>query len=137
MAQGAIRIQRKRGDVRMVLTVLLMLVTTPTFAEWMQVGEPDEGVYYLDPATISKDGRLRRISELINLTARDRDGGLSRRYLKEYDCKQKRLRLLSGSTNSGPMATGKALFSVNNPGKWNDVPSDTIAETIFKFACSR
>ena len=123
--------------MRIVLAVLLILVTAPASAEWVKMGEPDEGVYYLDPATISKDRNLRRVSELIDLNARDRDGGLSRRYLKEYDCKEKRLRLLSGSTLSGPLAAGKPLFSVSNPGKWNDVASGSIAEAILKFVCSR
>ena len=54
--------------MRVVLVALLMLATIPAWAEWLKVEENDIGtVFYLDPATIRKDGDLRRVWGLQDL----------------------------------------------------------------------
>ena len=123
--------------MRIVLTALLMLATAPAWAEWVKVDETDEVLIYVDPATIRKDGNLRRIWEMQDLKARDSDGSLSRRALSEYDCKGKRLRLLSLSTHSGQMATGKIIITVSPSGKWDCAVPGTSGQTMLKFVCAR
>ena len=123
--------------MRVALIALLMLATTPAWAEWVKVDETDEVVIYVDPATIRKDGNLRRIWEMQDLKARDLDGSLSRRALSEYDCKEERLRLLSLSTHSGQMAMGKIIITVSPSGKWDYAAPGTSGQTMLKFVCTR
>ena len=61
---------------------------------------------------------------------------MSYRFLKESDCKDARDRVLSFSGHSGPMATGKVLFSSSNvPDPWTYEPPDSVGGTILKLVC--
>ena len=52
---------------RLVLCLLLSLVAAPAWAEWVQVSETDHAFYYIDPATIRKDGNLRKFWTIADL----------------------------------------------------------------------
>ena len=123
--------------MRIVLTALLMLTTTPAWAEWVRLNDTPNAAFYLDPATVRKDGNRRRVWELTDLKARDLKGELSSRILIEYDCKEGRSRMLSLSAHAGPMATGKTLFSTSAVGEWDYAPPDTTADTSLRFVCAR
>ena len=87
--------------MRIVLIAWLILVATPAWAEWVKVSESDGLTGYVDPATIRKNGNLRRVWEIQDLKARGtKFGELSRRVLNEYDCKEERMRTLSATFHS-------------------------------------
>ena len=123
--------------MRVVLTVLLMLATAPAWAEWLKVSENDTVVFYVDPATLRKDGTLRRVLELQDLKRRDRDGELSRRSVFEYDCADERYRILSSSAHAGQMATGAVIINVSDPDPdtWDHAPLESVAETLLRLVC--
>ena len=123
--------------MRIVLTTLLMLATTTAWADWIKMSETDTAVIYLDPATHRVDGNLRGVWELHDLKVRDPDGELSRRSLREFDCKGDRLRILSMSTHSGPMATGKLLWSGNDPSQWQYIAPGTSGASLLRAVCGR
>ncbi len=128
--------------MRFVLTVLSMLAAAPAWAEWVKVSESDLAVWYLDPATIRKDGSLRRVWRIKDHHKHQvsSDGIASYRNLDEYDCKDERFRTIVWSAHSGPMATGVILQSSdNNPygGTWIYIPPATIEAGWLKFVCSR
>ena len=122
--------------MRIVLCLALALVAAPACAGWLRVGETDNATYYLDPVTIRKDGNLRSVREVQDLKQRDKQGVMSRRSLFEYDCKKERSRLLSLSGHSEPMATGRVLFSDDEPEKWSNSEPGTVTATILKFLCT-
>jgi len=115
--------------------MLLVLASGNAVAEWVQVAFSDTGVYYIDPATIRKNGNLRRAWEIQDLKNRGRDGELSLRLLQEYDCKNDRSRILSLSLHAERMANGKVLASHPGDGQWDHIPPETIAEATFRFVC--
>ena len=123
--------------MRLILTLLLTLAAAPAWAEWVKVSETDEVTFYIDPATIRKDGNLRRVWEIQDLKKRDKGGVMSRRGLFEYDCKDERDRVLSFSAHSDPMAGGKVLFSLNEPDKWDYIPPRTVSQTRMQFVCAK
>jgi hypothetical protein len=123
--------------MRIFLTLLLMLAVTMARAEWVKVNETETGVVYLDPATIRKDGDLRRIWGLTDLKVRDAGGELSRRRLDEYDCKKERYRILSISTHSGSMAMGKILARDSDSGEWQYAAPGSVAGDLLGFVCSK
>ena len=116
-------------------TALLMFATSSAWADWVQYAESARSVYYLDPATIRQNGNLRTVWELSDLKERDPDGELSRRALMEYDCDGERLRTLSLSTHSGPMATGKVLVTASDS-TWDYVAPGTIGDAALRLVCA-
>src|SRR5437868_15457829 len=86
-------------------TLLLMLAAAPAWAGWVKATEDSGAVHYIDPATLSKDGKLRTADTLQDLKRRGPQGEMSRRAQWQYDCAEKRGRLLSCSLPSGPMAS--------------------------------
>jgi len=122
--------------MRLVLCLLLALAAAPAWAEWVKVSETDDSVFYIDPATIRKDGNLRRVWTINDLKQRQKDGEMSRRFLNEYDCKEERSRILSISEHSDPMAGGKTLVSESKP-IWSHVPPGTPSQTMMRIVCAK
>lgn len=63
------------------------------------------------------------------------DKFLSVKSLEEYDCANKRTRLLSMSLFSGNMGKGNEVYSESVVGEWQLVKPNNIGETIWKAAC--
>lgn len=118
--------------------VCLMMLTGSAWAEWVRhsIGE-DSIIHYFDPATIRKDGNMRRVWELQDLRERGKFGEMSRRMRFEYDCKQERYKSLGFSFHTEPMAGGTVLLSDGERNEWKAIPPDTTAETIFNILCSK
>ena len=123
--------------IKKTLLLALLVVTGSAWAEWVKIDWSDSTDFYIDPATIRKDGNLVRVWEIQNLKQRHKDGELSRRFRNEYDCKQERYLLLSISEHSGPMASGTTLRSDIGSGKWYDIPPNSIAETVLQTVCAK
>jgi hypothetical protein len=60
------------------------LVTGAAWAEWLKVAENDSADYYIDPATIRKDGNLRKVWDMYNTKEPGKGGALSIRAKAEY-----------------------------------------------------
>lgn len=123
--------------MRVVLCFLIALVAAPAWAEWQKVAESDRAVTYLDPATIRKNGDIRKVWQIQDLKKREKDGTKSRRSFNEYDCKEQRKRLLSFSAHSERMAAGNTLFSNSEPEDWIPVPPSTSAEAALEIVCAK
>ena len=123
--------------MRIVLTLLLMLATPLAHADWTKATEDDEAVHYIDSATLAKDGNLRSIGTMQDLKRRGKQGEMSRQARWEYDCTQKRGRLLSFSLHSGPMATGQTLASGHTPRELTFITPGSTGEALYKIACGR
>ena len=122
--------------IKLAMALAVASFTYGATGEWVKVSENSEIVFYLDKATIRKDGDFRRAWVMQDLKTRDTDGELSRRILDEYDCKNERWRILSISTHSQGMAKGDILVSSSYSGGWNEITPETAAETKLKMACS-
>ena len=115
----------------------LMMLAGSAWAEWVMYFETDLATHYFDPATIRKDGHIRRVWELSDLRKRERNGDMSVRMRKEYDCKQERRRFLGISGHSGSMAGGTVLFTVGEETQWDAVAPGTNGETILNIVCAK
>jgi len=63
--------------MRPILTLLLMILAAPAWAEWVRYAEDAVASYYYDPATIKKRGNNMHLRELSDLKERQKDGELS------------------------------------------------------------
>jgi hypothetical protein len=118
------------------ILLIVGLCTGPAWAEWVQYSETNTDVFYLDPATIRKDGQFRKVWIVGDMKARDPDGALSHRVQREYDCENERYRLLAVSTYAGPMASGETLVSGSAAGSWMPILPNTPSESALKIVCA-
>lgn len=122
--------------MRVLLVVALLLVSASARAEWVRVGASKQsGVYYVDPATIKKDGHLRRAWGLTDLRVPDKDGDRSLLAYWEVDCKEMRLHTLQEEYFRGPMATGERTGGTKIPSPWAHVAPGTVGEDVQRFVC--
>ena len=123
--------------MRIALTLSLMLAAAPVWAEWVKVGQTYAAVHYVDPATVSRDGNLRRVWAMQDMVETRADGVMSIRALQEYDCAQDRFRYLSVTTHSRPMAGGYVLAEHELRDAWGTRPSGRNPTAIAKIVCAR
>ena len=136
MASVILDVQREK-NMRIILCFLLALVAAPAWAEWVKVAATDTSTFYIDPASIRKDGNLRKVWQINDLNQRHKDGEMSRRVRMEFDCKQERSRSIAISTHSDPMAGGVTLSSGDGSGEWSAIPPDSISGTVLKRVCAK
>ena len=118
-----------------VLT-LVMLIASPAWAVWEEVATGASGsVAYIDPATIKKDGALRRVWGLSDIANPTSGGVLSRKLLREIDCKNEKARILTLVSYSKAMGDGVVLGSDNDVGQWDYIVPDSVLALIYKRVC--
>jgi hypothetical protein len=132
--------------MRAVLSTLLLIAATSAWAGWVKVAEVSDTAYYVDPESVGNTGNLRRVSVIHDYAQQEPGGGVrSRRVLYEIDCTSERLRSLSATEHSEPMAQGKSVNSWERESEWlyvapptgSNLPSRTPYRPIVKFVCSR
>jgi hypothetical protein len=122
--------------MRIFLCLLLAAVAIPAWAKWVKVSEDNEATYYADPVTVRKDGNIRRMWELQDLKKRYKNREMSRRYLSEYDCKERRHRMLTISAHSEPMARG-TLLATEGTSTWDYIAPHTDGAAILEVVCTK
>ena len=127
------------------LITLLLLTPAPVHAEWVAVDKhyqsPGLQTVYVDSATIRRDGSLVTMVSLIDWTWMQGNRSPSRFFStetkKQFDCAQKRLRLLAYSEFSKPMGTGRRNDGYVDQDHWLPVRPETIDHALWEMACSK
>ena len=127
------------GDMHKAALILLLAATsTGAWAEWVFISESiGDDKSYVDPRSVKKDGNLRRAWVVTDYKGKRMNGVRSFRGLTEVDCKGKRLRILSYTSHSGPMATGELIGNGKPPPQWVKVTSGTLGSNLFKYVCPK
>jgi hypothetical protein len=124
---------------KVIITCLIALCSVPVVAEWVLVETNEMGSVYIDPATVRKDGDMRKVWSVSDFKKRGKGGEMSARARFEYNCKEERFALMSGSTHSGAMLAGKTLTNLNLTGieQWDDVAPGTVNDAMMKMVCEK
>jgi hypothetical protein len=100
----------------------------------------DEGtVGYIDPSTIKTvDGNLRRVSELLDFKKPDPQfkGEGSHSFLVEYDCRNKRVRVVSVTGHSERMGAGRITNSANPKPTWAQIAPRSHHVKQLRMVCT-
>ena len=97
------------------LILVLVTMSANAWSEWVFISESiGDDKSYVDPRSVKKDGNLRRAWVVT-------------------DYKGKRLRILSYTSHSGPMATGELIGNGKPPPQWVKVTSGTLGSNLFKY----
>jgi len=126
---------------KLLLTLALTFVSTSTLAEWIRVGESDKKggfTAYADLASIRKAGDKAKMWTLFDYKVVQKASGvefLSEKIRREYDCKEKQMRILAYSLFGWNMESGELIRSYSQPQKWAAVQPGSIDEMEWKVAC--
>ena len=123
--------------MKKLLIVLLLLITTPSFADWKYVvtTADDTADYYIDMDQIRKEGGLVYFWALTNLKKPDSTGDLSYIFLVQGDCKLFRVIFFAEHYYKKNMGKGKLSSSHLIPSDWTSPEKDTVNEVLLKKAC--
>ena len=115
----------------------LMMLAGSAWAEWVVYQKSEKVTQYYEPATILKDGNMRQVWQLQNLSRSLQNGATSFRMLREYDCNKARWRSLAIYTHTDPMAGGTVLETAGEDSNWNGIRPDSVAELLLNIVCAR
>ena len=129
--------------VKNVVPLLLLFLAPSASAEWSKIqGTVAHSTEkFIDLETIRQTGpmnTMRRFWEINHLTERAPNKALSIKSYMEYDCKDRRVRVLEQSSFTEYWAQGEELAPTVRDGeavKWNVIGKRSINETIFKRVC--
>lgn len=100
-----------------VLILLLIITANSTWAAWVEMTESNGDTYFIDQTNIRKNGNFVKVWELLNFKEKEWElASLVR--LREYDCKEEKMRILSMSGFSNQMGSGIPSIKTNEPGEW-------------------
>ncbi len=128
------------------LIALLFLSSGPAYAEWVAVEKdyllPGLQTVYVDPDTIRREGNLVTLWQLIDFkwmqgNPRGPDRFLSTMTDKQFDCAEKRLRLLAFTEFSRGMGTGISADGFVDKDKWIPVEPESISQALWEVACGK
>ena len=109
-------------------------------AEWVMVDDHDDYVAYADPATISRQGNLVRMSDLIDLKSpRPSPHGkqhASSTAQSEFDCQNSQIRTIAFSLHSGQMGNGDLVETAAASRNWLPIAAGTLLNILWQFACN-
>ncbi len=127
---------------RLFLITLLLLSSSPVYAEWVKVSDSDEAgkTVYVDPATIRRTSNLVKMWQFYDYNTVQTVGGF--RFLTveeqwEFDCAEDRGRVVALKQFSGNMGSGTMVFTNSQIGNWVPVMPGSISQTVWKVACGK
>ena len=129
-----------RGIPSLALAFALALTCGSAAADWTTVG-PGDYIHtpYADKASIRRSGTLARMSGLYDFKRQDFTpegrGLYSSVVLREYDCAQRQVRLLSAIDFAGPMGAGEAVGTSTRLGRWEGIVEGGVDEAYWNVAC--
>ena len=126
---------------RVLLITLLVLTSGPVYAEWVEVGgKVEEGLtVYVELDTLSRNGDVVKFLELWDFKttrAEPTPPHMSVKSQREFDCTNKRGRLLAVTAFSGNMGSGKVVYDKSDfKDQGLAVEPGSIAESVWKVVC--
>jgi hypothetical protein len=127
---------------RLLLVMYLLINSGPVYAEWVKVDmiEASQATVYA-PSSIPRKGNLVKMWGLFDFkTERRLHGGarvLSHKNQYEYDCAEKRQRLLASMWFSGHMGSGKIVSRFSDKQPWQSVSPEGPEHSLWAAACTQ
>ena len=135
-------IRPTHSGVWTLITVLLLTVG-PAHGEWVMVDTItiSNSTVYADPSTIRREGDFVKMWALFDYKTEHRlHGGplvLSYKNQFEYDCGEKRQRLLGNMWFSGHLGSGEMVHQFADEQPWGPVLPDGPEHSLWTAACKK
>lgn len=128
--------------MRILLLISLLMMAVPVSAYWSRIVETSNTTFYIDQATIHKEGHLTTVNELQDFLQNSQATVLSLQSHKEYDCKAGTFRILDATPFSGNMTSGTALTMTRDDkekflkiGQWQTIEKNAPLQIILSTVC--
>jgi hypothetical protein len=119
----------------------LLVGSTSAHAAWVAVHDARDYVAYVDPQTVSREGDILRMRDLVDLKSpRPSPRGTQHASSighSEFDCRNERMRTFHFALHSGQMGNGHIVETPAMSAQWLDLTSGTLLRVLWDFACSR
>ena len=106
-----------------------------SYGEWTELGEEDDGIYYIDLDTIKEHDGYVYWWNMINLSKPD-DGMMSVRAYFQGDCGITRAKFLTAIASTKPMGEGELETETPSNPEWHYSSPDSVGGYLLDFACN-
>jgi len=124
--------------VPLLTLAILLSATAHAAADWRRAGDSANATFYLNEDTIRRDGPLARMWNITDYREQQTWNGysfLSSKSQSEYDCTERRVRIIVEQGFTGHMAQGKPTYAIEEPRPWQPILAGTTGEVRFRIAC--
>ena len=123
---------------KVILLLVLSFLCNSVFADWVLLSENEFATQYIDPSTLKREGKFRRLWELNDYKTRQPEGHHSVRSKKIYDCQGERWKYLSITAFSEPYGKGSTIYSSDDEDvNWRLIPPRTPAAIALERICKK
>jgi hypothetical protein len=127
---------------KLILMTALLLASFSAMAEWVSVGQSDDGVdlLYIDPNTFRIVDNFTKVWELLDYSTLQKTTKFSFRSIKmqiKFDCVNKKGKTLILLFYSDNMGGGRIVKSVLGSNKFLPVMKESTTELAYKYICDR
>ena len=135
--------QWQEQKLKLMGVVVILLGLSPyASAEWVQMGENNRSIAYIDTA-IRRSGNVETYWVLFDYKAVQESPRSGRRYLSEktqheIECQSERDRAVFFTWHSEQMGNGVVIYTGKKPTNWEPTSSPgSFANIFWKFVCSK
>ena len=124
--------------MKKLLTIFLLLFSINGYCEWTVVDLDKDVNDYMDFTTIKRSSTSIRVWELLDFKNTQSLDGMyfnSIVSLREYDCSQDRVRVLSSTYFSNKMGSGNLIKQFNQPTDWKYLLPRTLGSKKLNILC--
>lgn len=121
---------------KIFLFLFLFFLTSPTYAQWVLIGESEDLFIYVDPTTVKKNKHIVKMWEVLNYKV-PIAGINSVRALAEYDCNDETTKILATFGYSEMFGKGKIIASNNESSSSYPIPPDSTPKLAWDVACRK
>ena len=129
--------------MKKLLSLSLLVISTAASADWVKINGPagTSPEKFIDTGAIRQTGpmnTMRRVWEISNFSNGVSYKVLSIKNYMEYDCKDRRIRVLEESNFSEHWAQGENLTVTGGdikPGNWSVIRKGSVSATVFDRVC--
>ncbi len=129
------------SKIRLMLSVLIVLIAMPVFAEWSRITFGNESSIYIDKSLIKRSGDRVMVWQISNfpLGTTSPDGRLtykSSKTLESIDCKANKSKTIEFTWYADGMGQGKKIYSdFGHEYPWVYIQDGTLQAAVKKVVC--
>ena len=130
---------------KVVLMIALGLTCGSAMAEWTELGASnDQFIFYANKSSIVRKGSIAKMWHIydfkspVSLRGKEDDLYLSLKGQNEYDCRERKTKMLAYSYHSKGMGSGDVIssnYSVKET--FEVIAPDSVYEMLFDVACGK
>jgi hypothetical protein len=129
--------------MRKLLPFIFLSVCSTASADWVKVGDTRVLKFekYIDPDNVKQSGPMaimRQVWEIANFLEPGNEGTRSVKSLAEYDCQNRKLRVLREQWFDQPWAKGKEITPADlnkAASEWSSITPNSVGAAIIDIVC--